>query len=151
MKPTNVEVVTKLMDFSKCGAMQQAFVLTAIEKYAEQCIAAGAKKFESEWLSGAGWIACAEEARDVVRAHLNRDETKAPTIRRSAVVVSTDEYVASHGHSPRGRGSWAFFFGDDDSIEAAWFTPGSTIYGEARQLAITEAIRRGVRFVKVGS
>jgi hypothetical protein len=69
-RTTNVQAVRRLMEYSKCGALQQAFILTAIEKYAAQCIAAGAAKFDSGLLSGEAWIACATEARDAIAAHL---------------------------------------------------------------------------------
>lgn len=41
MKPskTNVEFVTEMMEFSRYGALTQAFVLEAVDKYAQQVIA----------------------------------------------------------------------------------------------------------------
>jgi hypothetical protein len=65
----------------------------------------------------------------------------------------TSAYVEAHGRSPRGRGSWAFFFDTDNNapIEQAWFTPGCLTYSEAKKLARAEAKRRGATFVTVGS
>lgn len=69
-RKTNVEVVTELMEFSKNGALQQAFILKAIEYYAQVCIKAGAKTFDNPMLSGEGWIRCAIEAREAIKEHL---------------------------------------------------------------------------------
>lgn len=66
---TNVEMVTGLMDYSRNGALMQAFVLTAIDRYAQQCIAAGAETFDSPMLHGAAWVNCAQEAAEAVRLH----------------------------------------------------------------------------------
>ncbi len=53
------------------------------------------------------------------------------------VSFDTAPYVRSHMKPPRGRGSWAFCFGESE----AWFTPSVT-YGEAKKLARAEAARR---------
>ena len=64
----------------------------------------------------------------------------------------TCEFEFSQGRSPRGRGSWAFFFSDEERrIEDVWFTPGSTTYTDAKKLAAQEAKRRGVRDVYAGA
>lgn len=67
---TNVEMLKRLMEHSQCGGLIQAFGLTAIEKYAEQCIEAGPAMFDSGFMDGAVWIRCATEARDAISAHL---------------------------------------------------------------------------------
>jgi hypothetical protein len=66
---TNVEMLTRLMNFSKNGGLMQGFVLTAIAKYAEQCIEAGPQTFDSELLCGAAWIRCAREAVEELEKH----------------------------------------------------------------------------------
>lgn len=71
-QPTNVEMLTHLMNFSRCGALQQAFILTAIEKYAKECIEAGAKKLDTPMISGEGWIRCADEALETLNKHFGR-------------------------------------------------------------------------------
>lgn len=58
------------------------------------------------------------------------------------IEFSTREYQFSHGHMPRGRGSWAFFFNNEQAIEQAFWTPGSTTFGEAKKMARDEARRR---------
>lgn len=67
---TNEEMMAQLMTFPRTGALMHAFVFEAITKYADLCIKAGAAHFESPLLSGEGWIRCANEAREAVRAHL---------------------------------------------------------------------------------
>lgn len=73
----------------------------------------------------------------------------AKRIKLSDVQIYTNSYELSHGHKPRGRGSWAFHFGDD--VETPWWTPGSLLYSKAAQLARIEAQRRGVTAVSVGT
>lgn len=67
-----------------------------------------------------------------------------------AVEFNTREYEFSHGHAPRGRGSWAFFFDRSMPIQDVFWTPGSTPYAEAKKMARAEAKRRGVDEVFVG-
>ncbi|QNM95494.1 hypothetical protein [Chitinimonas koreensis] len=63
-------MVVDLMDFSNSGALMQAFILTAVQQYAEQCIEAGATAFDTGYLNGHAWIACATEANAEISAHL---------------------------------------------------------------------------------
>jgi len=67
---TNVQVVKRLMEYSNHGAIMQPFVLEAIRRYAEQCIAAGPAHFDSPMLHGAAWVGCAKEARAALIEHL---------------------------------------------------------------------------------
>jgi len=48
------------------------------------------------------------------------------------IEFNTREYEFSHGHKPRGRGSWAFFPNRKTLIEQAMWTPSMT-YGEAKR------------------
>lgn len=66
---TNEELVSDLMNFGPAGALQQAFVLTAIEKYAQQCIAAGPEAFDSGLISGRAWIIAAEHMLAELKNH----------------------------------------------------------------------------------
>lgn len=59
-----------------------------------------------------------------------------------AIDFNTRDYELSHGKSPRGRGSWAFFFDRSMQVGTAFWTPGSTTYAEAKKLARAEAKRR---------
>ena len=54
---------------------------------------------------------------------------------------NTSQYKRSHGKTPRGRGSWAFFFDRSMRIEDVYFTPSCT-YAEAKKFAREEAKRR---------
>lgn len=49
-----------------------------------------------------------------------------------AVEFNTTDYVFSHGHTPRGRGSWAFFPTSACRIEDAIWSPSMT-YTEAKR------------------
>lgn len=77
---TNEEFTARLMRFAKSGAMMQLFILTALEKYANQCIEAGAATFDSGFLSGAAWIRCAQEALDNLNKHLGASPADAPNV-----------------------------------------------------------------------
>jgi hypothetical protein len=55
---------------------------------------------------------------------------------RLLLKFDTGEYEFSHGHKPRGRGSWAFDFGakrTPDGLENLFWTRGT--YGEAKRQA----------------
>jgi hypothetical protein len=55
-----------------------------------------------------------------------------------SIDVSTAGYQFSHGHTPRGRGYWAFRIGDDP--EPFWSKPQQTYseaIGDARKLAVS--------------
>lgn len=47
------------------------------------------------------------------------------------ITFDTTQYEASHGHPPRGRGSWAF----EIPGVGTWWAPGSTGYVHARAAA----------------
>lgn len=66
----------------------------------------------------------------------------------SRIRVETSQYEFTHGHAPRGRGSWAFYF---NLQEEPWWAPGSLLYSKARRLALAEAQRRGVYSVTVAT
>lgn len=71
-RKTNTQFIKHLMDFSNNGALMQAFVLTAIEKYAESVIKADPAKLDNGFISAGAWIACANEARTALDNHLSR-------------------------------------------------------------------------------
>lgn len=64
----------------------------------------------------------------------------------TTVVVSTTEFQRSHGKTPRGSGTWAFFFAGE--TEARWFSGSFT---EAKAAAVRTARAAGVTRVSVGS
>ena len=61
--------------------------------------------------------------------------------------VNTRPYEFAHGKKPRGFGSWAFTFDND---ETPWWAPTST-YGDAIKAARAEAAKRNARDVTVCS
>ena len=64
----------------------------------------------------------------------------------------TDEYELAYGHSPRGRGSWAFGTtrnADPSNKEQTFWTPGSTIFADAKKLANAWAKAKGLRSLVV--
>lgn len=66
-----------------------------------------------------------------------------------SVEFRTLDFVMSNGHEPRGYGHWAFFFHPSRKIEDAWWCEG--MYSDAKKAARTEARKRGVEEVFVGS
>ena len=71
---TNVQFIRHLMETSRHGALMQAFVLEAIERYAMLCSKAGAEAFDSSLLSGAAWHGCAVEVAEGLRQHYGRPD-----------------------------------------------------------------------------
>lgn len=67
---TNTEFVNKLMERSKHGALMQLFILTAIEKYAEQVKLATEDKWSSNLIDFGAWQSCAAESLKEVNEHL---------------------------------------------------------------------------------
>jgi ribosomal protein S12 methylthiotransferase accessory factor YcaO len=79
MKPkqrTNVQFIRHLMEYSRHGALMQALVLEAIERYATQCAQADAQTFDASLLSGAAWRGCAVEVVEGLRQHYGRPDSK---------------------------------------------------------------------------
>lgn len=67
------------------------------------------------------------------------------------IEFNTSEFQFSHGHTPKGRGSWVFKIND----EMFWARDPqgcmSMTYGEAKKLARARAKAVGASFVIVGS
>ena len=69
-KPKTTErVLVDLIRSSKTGALMQAYVVTALEKYSEQVLSAGSAHFDSSLLSGNAWVRCAQEVLDTLKRH----------------------------------------------------------------------------------
>lgn len=73
---TNVEIVTHLMEYSRNGALIQAFVITALEKYASQVVEAGPENFDSGLLSGEAWVRCAQETLGTIERYYGQPSTE---------------------------------------------------------------------------
>ena len=68
---TNVEHVTHIMEFSKHGALMQAFIIDALTKYSAQVVKNEDKLKEAmkdSWVSPEAWVGCAKE----LNAHMNQ-------------------------------------------------------------------------------
>ncbi len=65
--------------------------------------------------------------------------------------VSTDQYQFAHGKSPRGFGSWGFFFDDARDASQVWFAEPAMTYAQAKRAAIVEAKRRDAVRIEVAS
>lgn len=59
---TNVEFVTRMMEWGQGGAMLQAFILQAIEQQAKATLAVPAADLDTGFISGEAWRSCAAEA-----------------------------------------------------------------------------------------
>ena len=60
-KPTNVEFVTDLMEFSDNGPMIQAYVLEALRLYSDSVVQYQDQIPEDGFISRRLWVSCAEE------------------------------------------------------------------------------------------
>lgn len=58
---TNVELVTEAMEFSRYGALAQAFVIEALRRYAAKVAVADPKDLDSPGLNGCAWVGTAQE------------------------------------------------------------------------------------------
>jgi len=63
------------------------------------------------------------------------------------VRVDTSQYVNTYGKKPRGKGNWAFDFGNP--LEKTYFAPSNITFTKAKELAIKEADKRGSAVIKV--
>ena len=69
-RQTNVEFITELMDFPRSGPLMQAFVITALEKYAElvkRMPQDQRDKMDKGLVPYAPWEKCADEALAAVK------------------------------------------------------------------------------------
>lgn len=58
---TNVEYLTEIMEFSRFGALAQAFVIEAVARCAAEIKASRPEDLDSPGLSGAAWTGVAKE------------------------------------------------------------------------------------------
>lgn len=76
-RPTNVEAITEIMEFSRYGALAQMFVMDALSKQARAVADAPPESFTGEaWekglISGPAWQAVAREIADKLDKHLGQ-------------------------------------------------------------------------------
>ena len=71
---TNTQVITELMEHSRYGAMMQAFIIEACDRYARQIIESDGSSWpEHHFVSYDLWKNCANELYDVLTEHLTKD------------------------------------------------------------------------------
>lgn len=78
MSSTNVEFVTELMEFSAHGALIQAFVLQALQQYAQRVAALDPQALDTPMVSGHAWHGCAVEVRDKLARRFDPQAVSAP-------------------------------------------------------------------------
>jgi hypothetical protein len=78
MSSTNVEFVTELMEFSAHGALIQAFVLQALQQYAQRVAAMDPQALDTPMVSGHAWHGCAVEVRDKLARRFDPQAVSAP-------------------------------------------------------------------------
>lgn len=69
---TNVEVVTNIMEFSRYGALAQAFVIDALVKFSDAVSKCDPKELDSPLLNGAAWVGVAQEISAKLKTHLGK-------------------------------------------------------------------------------
>lgn len=63
---TNVEFVTKLMEFSKYGALAQLFVIDALDKWSKKISECDPAQVDTALISGAAWVGVAKEIQQKI-------------------------------------------------------------------------------------
>jgi hypothetical protein len=64
----NIQFVTELMNYSKSGALIQAFVIAALEKYSQQVLADTSVWPANSLINQEAWGRCAQEVIDKIEA-----------------------------------------------------------------------------------
>lgn len=66
---TNVQWVKHAMEYSKFGALSQAFIMEAIGRYANQIAELDPARLDSALISGEAWVGVAKEIKASLDAH----------------------------------------------------------------------------------
>jgi hypothetical protein len=67
---TNVEFVTRMMEFSNYGALAQLFILESIRNWSELVAKADPVKVDSPMISGQAWVGVAKEIQEKMTARM---------------------------------------------------------------------------------
>lgn len=67
-RETNVEWLAKAMEYSRRGALIQAFIITAIDAYSKQVAAGKPEDFDNPMIAGAAWHDCGVELQEKLAA-----------------------------------------------------------------------------------
>ncbi|ATA53137.1 hypothetical protein CKY39_07875 [Variovorax boronicumulans] len=77
-RPTNVEFVVDLMEYSAYGALIQAFVIHALDRYARRVAAATPEELDTGLVSGRAWHGCAVEVQRKLAQRLGEEDVGRP-------------------------------------------------------------------------
>lgn len=72
VRETNDEVIARLMNFSKHGALMQAFIIDALTRAADFAAAQPPSRYDSGLISGTAWVNTAKELKAELDRHLER-------------------------------------------------------------------------------
>ncbi len=64
----------------------------------------------------------------------------------SGIYIDYSAYVWAYGHSPRGKGGWVFYLGDEDEPR---FYQGT--FSQAKKLAVNDAKTAGYWKIKISA
>ena len=70
---SNTEFIEHVMEFSKHGALMQAFILQGLEKYSAAVVTDKEQlciNLENGYISGPAWVSCAEELHGLMAERL---------------------------------------------------------------------------------
>lgn len=62
-RETNTEFLTRVMEFSRSGALMQAFILHGLDAFARRVAALKPSECETTMVSGTAWHRCATELK----------------------------------------------------------------------------------------
>lgn len=71
---TNVEFITKMMEYSQYGVLAQCFVIEALSKWSAQVAKASPEeisKASNGFISGEAWVGVAKEIHDKIAKQYN--------------------------------------------------------------------------------
>jgi len=69
-RKTNVEFITEVMEYSRCGALMQGFVIDSIGKMARAVLDAGEPEDDGKGLvNSQAWYQCAKELDEKLTEH----------------------------------------------------------------------------------
>lgn len=75
-RQTNVEFMVELMEYSAHGALIQAFVLEALERYARTVAECAPQELDTPLVSGQAWHGCAVEVRQKLVQWLGSEDAQ---------------------------------------------------------------------------
>lgn len=71
---TNVQVVRELMEHGKHGALNQAFVMCALQHYCKKVIETPIEQLDTGFISGQLWADIAKEIQQAIEKHFKGEK-----------------------------------------------------------------------------